>query len=162
MKKTWSTDKSASATSAKSEPIVRPPAASVPTAAGRMPPAQAVTARESDVPVVPEVPPKSIVGRTMSIVGDLEAKEDLLISGSLQGTLSMPEHALTLGTGGIVKGPLRARALIVEGSIDGDIDCDSVVLEATARVTGTIRTRRLTVADGAYFNGKVEMTATPD
>jgi cytoskeletal protein CcmA (bactofilin family) len=105
-------------------------------------------------------PPRSFVGSAMIINGEVEAEEDLLVSGQIEGSVSMPEHCLTVSPGGCVHASISAKSVVVEGEVQGDIDCsDLVVLKATARVTGDIRMRRINIVDGAVYNGKVTMRA---
>jgi cytoskeletal protein CcmA (bactofilin family) len=103
-------------------------------------------------------PARSFIGSKMSVKGDLEATEDLLVAGSLEGTVSLPEHKLTIAASGRVKAAVTADSVVVEGVVDGDLDCaDSVVLKPSSKVTGNIRMRRINIMDGAVFNGKVTM-----
>jgi cytoskeletal protein CcmA (bactofilin family) len=103
-------------------------------------------------------PARSFVGSKMSVKGELEATEDLLVAGYLEGTVSLPKHTLTVAGGGRVKATVTAHSVIVEGEIDGDLDCtESVVLKPSSRVTGNILMRRINIMDGAVFNGKVTM-----
>ncbi len=103
-------------------------------------------------------PARSFIGSKMSVKGELEATEDLLVAGTLEGSISLPEHALTVAGSGRVKASVSAHSVIVEGEIDGDLDCaDSVVLKPSSKVTGNIRMRRINIMDGAVFNGKVTM-----
>lgn len=106
---------------------------------------------------------RSFVGSAMSITGELEANEDLLVAGRIEGSVSLPEHCLTVASTGTVHASISAKSVIVEGEVQGDLDCsDSVVLKATARVTGDIRMRRINITDGAVFNGKVTMRLPED
>ena len=104
--------------------------------------------------------PRSFIGSKMSVTGELESTEDLLVAGSLEGTVSLPEHTLTVAGGGRVKASVTANSVIVEGEIEGDLDCtDAVLLKPSAKVTGNICMRRINIMDGAVFNGKVTMKA---
>ena len=156
MKKIWQADKPA--VTAKTDPFVQheEPAVGTPHAAG--PRRAPVRHAQGPEQIEPESASKTVIGHAMVVIGDLKAEEDLLISGSLEGSISMPAHCLTVAADGIVKAPLEVHSLIVEGTIEGAIDGqDLVVLNETARVTGNIRTRRLQMADGAYFSGQVTM-----
>lgn len=100
----------------------------------------------------------SIVGQSMVIKGELEAAEDLVIAGRLEGAVKHTANRLIVGKTGVVMASIETQNLIVEGRVEGDIEChESVVLDATADVTGNIRTARLSIIDGARFNGQVVM-----
>jgi len=179
MKKLWQSEQpKAERTQGKTEPEMHPPEkAAGPKAAAPVEqpqpskpdqnaktaatPATAATAKNAiKAPEKQSVntPARSFVGSKMSVKGELEATEDLLVAGYLEGTVSLPEHTLTVAGGGRVKATVTARDVIVEGEIDGDLDCaDSVVLKPASKVTGNIRMRRINIMDGAIFNGKVTM-----
>jgi len=107
-------------------------------------------------PVRSEIARHSVVGKSMVIIGELQAAEDLTIAGRLEGTLTHTANRLTVAKTGVVKANIQTRNLVVEGRVEGDIDCrESVALTDSADVTGTIQAARISIADGAQFNGKI-------
>ncbi len=173
MKKLWQTEQpKAERTQGKTDPVMQPPEKPAgPKAAAPVTQPRPEPPKQSKLDPVangaPDMQPvgstaRSFVGSRMAIKGELEATEDLLVAGSLEGSVSMPEHTLTVAGGGLVKASVTARSVIVEGEIEGDLDCtDSVVLKPGSKVTGNIRMRRINMMDGAVFNGKVTMKS-PD
>jgi cytoskeletal protein CcmA (bactofilin family) len=132
------------------QPPVRPPVQ--PPVQPQKPTAQPA-ARQ---PARSEISRHSLVGKSMVIIGDLQAAEDLTIAGRLEGTLTHTADLLTVAKTGVVKANIQTRSLIVEGRVEGDIECrDSVALTDSAHVTGTIQAARISIADGAQFNGKI-------
>lgn len=81
-----------------------------------------------------------------------------MICGTFDGNIESA-GTLYIDTGATVKvGTMKARSIIVSGSISGDIDAeDRVELRPTARVRGNIRTTRLRLADGVLFEGRCDM-----
>jgi cytoskeletal protein CcmA (bactofilin family) len=68
---------------------------------------------------------------------------------------------LVVGRSGTVNARIEARNLTIEGTVDGDIvSSESVVILETAKVSGNIFTPRISIADGAQFNGSVDMDVT--
>ena len=58
----------------------------------------------------------------------------------------------------MVKGDSRARSIVVEGTVEGDLYAlESISIRPTARVMGNLLAPRVAIADGANFNGKVDM-----
>jgi len=103
-------------------------------------------------------PQASVVGESMVIIGQLDAAEDLVIAGRLEGSIMHTANRLVIRATGVVKADIATNNLIIEGRVEGDIHGrQSVVLSETAVVTGNIETTRLTITDGAQFNGKVTM-----
>lgn len=100
----------------------------------------------------------SVVGRTLVFKGELSAEEDLLIQGSVQGSITHTGNNLTIGAHSSVKADIRGRKLIVQGEVQGDMwASESVTVEASARVTGNIIAPRVGIKEGAKFKGSIDM-----
>jgi cytoskeletal protein CcmA (bactofilin family) len=99
----------------------------------------------------------SVIGPTLVFKGELEADEDLVIEGQVEGTIAHHKKRLTVGKLGRVKADIDASSVIVEGQLVGDIHGEEVVtLASGADVTGNIFCRRIVIEDGARFNGKID------
>ena len=60
-------------------------------------------------------------GRTVVVQGQLSSAEDLLIEGKFEGNINLDNHCLTVGTEGQVKAEIRARQVIILGSVTGNV-----------------------------------------
>lgn len=99
------------------------------------------------------------IGRSITIRGDVTGDEDLMIQGRVEGSVDLKEHSVTVGPDGEVKADVRGRVVTVEGHVEGNLRAEEqVVLRGSARVLGDIAAARVTLEDGAYFSGGVEMT----
>ncbi len=100
----------------------------------------------------------SVIGPTLIFKGELSADEDLVIEGTIEGTIAHHKKNLTIGARGRVSADIHASSVLVEGHLDGDIHSDGLVsLAKGSTVNGNIYCARLVLQDGAHFNGKVEM-----
>ncbi len=100
----------------------------------------------------------SVIGPTLVFRGELSADEDLVIEGTIEGTIAHHKKNLTVGPKGRVSADIHASSVLVEGHLDGDIHSDGLVsLAKGATVNGNIYCARLVLQDGAHFNGKVVM-----
>jgi cytoskeletal protein CcmA (bactofilin family) len=100
----------------------------------------------------------SVVGQTLVIKGEIEAAEDMLIQGRVEGSIKHTADRLIIGRSGVVNADIDARNLIIEGVVEGNIvGSESVVIEETADVRGNIYTARISISDGAQFSGTVDM-----
>lgn len=100
----------------------------------------------------------SVIGPTLVFKGELSADEDLIIEGTIEGTIAHHKKNLTIGAKGRVAANIHASSVLVEGQLDGDIHSDGLVsLAKGATVNGNIYCARLVLQDGSRFNGKVEM-----
>lgn len=99
----------------------------------------------------------SVLGPTLYFKGDLTAEEDLLIQGRVEGSITHT-HRLTVGPQGTVKANIRAQLIVVEGTVQGDMQAEkSVFVRETARVVGNIFAPVVSILEGALFSGKIDM-----
>ena len=99
----------------------------------------------------------SILGPTLRFKGELSAQEDLIVQGSVEGSITHTQ-SLTVGTDGTMKGNVRARVIVVDGKVEGDLYAtESVIIRATAKVKGNIFAPRVGISEGAFFQGQIEM-----
>jgi cytoskeletal protein CcmA (bactofilin family) len=104
----------------------------------------------------------SILGPTLSFKGDLTAEEDLLILGRVEGSITHSQR-LTVGAQGTVKANIRAQFIVVEGTVDGDLEAEkSIVVKETARIRGNIFAPTVSIMEGAAFKGNIDMDGTKD
>jgi cytoskeletal protein CcmA (bactofilin family) len=101
----------------------------------------------------------SILGPTIKFKGELSADEDLVIHGSVEGSITHTQR-LTIGAGGTVHASVEAQLVVVEGTIEGNVRAEkSVSVKETAHMTGNISAPSVTILQGANFNGNVDMSA---
>jgi cytoskeletal protein CcmA (bactofilin family) len=107
---------------------------------------------------VPDAAPRaSVLGPTLRFRGELSAQEDLVVQGSVEGSITHTQ-SLTIGTDGSMKGDIRARVIVIDGKVEGDLYAtESVSIRATAKVKGNVFAPRVGITEGAFFQGQVEM-----
>ena len=103
----------------------------------------------------------SVLGPTLKFNGELTAEEDLLIQGSVEGSIRH-SSSLTIGESGRVKANVSAEYVAVEGNVEGDIHgSQSVTIRETANINGNISSPTVSLLEGATFNGNIDMTGKP-
>lgn len=101
---------------------------------------------------------QAAIGRSIRIRGDVTGDEDLLIHGTIEGSVTLAAHTLTVGPEGDLRANVRARIVKVKGRVRGDLVAEEqVVLQASARVQGDISAPRVVLEDGARFRGEIDM-----
>ena len=96
-------------------------------------------------------------GRTITIRGNVDCVEDVLIEGRIDGHIWNENHVVTVGADAIVKGDIVARMITVRGEVEGTMMATGRVdIMNEARVTGRVVAQRFMLADGGMFSGKVE------
>jgi cytoskeletal protein CcmA (bactofilin family) len=99
----------------------------------------------------------SVLGPTLTFRGgELSSDEDLVIEGTVEGKIAHQNHHLTIGKQGRVKADVRARLITVHGSIEGDLHGDEGVhISASAQVIGNVTSPRVSLENGARFQGSI-------
>ena len=114
-------------------------------------------ARAAETRVQEAAPRASVLGPSLRFRGELSAQEDLIIQGSVEGSITHTQ-SLTVGTDGSMKGDIRARVILIDGKVEGDLYAtESVTIRATAKVKGNVFAPRVGITEGAFFQGQVEM-----
>jgi cytoskeletal protein CcmA (bactofilin family) len=145
------------------QPAPRPVAAQPPAQ-----PARPQPAKESiPMSTVPNRPTESfdapragnaVLGKSVMVKGQILSREDLTIDGEVEGTIEMQEHRLTVGPNGKVRASVKAREVIVLGTLHGNVETgDRLDIRKEAKLVGDIRTARIVIEDGAYFKGNVDI-----
>ena len=100
----------------------------------------------------------AVLGKSVVVKGQILSREDLTIDGEVEGTIEMQEHRLTIGQNGKVRASVKAREVIVLGTLHGNVETgDRIDIRKEAKLVGDIRTARIVIEDGAYFKGNVDI-----
>jgi cytoskeletal protein CcmA (bactofilin family) len=99
----------------------------------------------------------TVIGPGLSIEGELTSEEEVVIHGTLRGSLSTND-AVSVGADGVVEADVNAASLGVAGTLTGNVTANERVdIQAGGRLIGDVKAARLTIADGASFKGNVDM-----
>ncbi len=101
---------------------------------------------------------RTLLGRTLVFKGDLSGNEDLVIAGQFEGTLNVQGHCVTVGPEGKVKADIQATRVVIHGSVHGNISVrERLEIHKTGHVVGDLLAPGISIEDGAYFKGKIEI-----
>src|SRR5882724_353395 len=101
------------------------------------------------------------IGKSVTIKGQIFSREDLIVDGEIEGAIELNEHRLTVGPNGRVRAGIKAREIVVLGSIDGNVEAlDKIDIRKDAKLVGDIKTARIIIEDGAYFKGSIDIVKT--
>jgi cytoskeletal protein CcmA (bactofilin family) len=105
---------------------------------------------------------KTIIGEQISIEGTIRGRGDLVIEGSVKGSIEVEAHHLTIGAKGQVESEIRAANVTISGRLKGNIDAKGKVkLTREADFNGEIKARSISVEDGAHLKAAIELTQEP-
>ncbi len=107
---------------------------------------------------VPQTKELAHIGKSIVVKGDLSGSEDLYVEGSVEGKIELRNNSLTVGPNGNVKADVIAKAVIIQGKLDGTVNAsDRVELRKSAIVTGDLTTQHVAIEEGALLKGKVDV-----
>jgi len=99
------------------------------------------------------------LGKNVTVKGQIFSREDLTVDGEVEGTIECHEHRLTIGPNARVQAGLKAREVVIYGSIQGNVEAaDKIDIKKEAKLVGDIKTTRIMIEDGAYFKGSIDIT----
>ena len=94
------------------------------------------------------------MGQSVKFTGEIHSDEDFLVDGSVEGSISVPNHAVVIGPKSNVQANIEAKSILIHGQVKGKITAsERVQLAKTGRFEGDLITRRLEIQDGAVFVG---------
>jgi cytoskeletal protein CcmA (bactofilin family) len=109
-------------------------------------------------PPTPVSSSSATIGKAVMVKGQIYSREDLVIDGEVEGTVELQEHRLTVGPNGKVQASVKAREIIVLGTIHGNVDAaDKIDIRKDAKLVGDIKAARIVIEDGAYFKGSIDI-----
>jgi cytoskeletal protein CcmA (bactofilin family) len=98
------------------------------------------------------------IGASLVITGEVTSSEDVTINGCVHGPVSVRDGALIATQTGRVTGDLRASRIVVQGTVDGTLSAtERIELQPSAVVSGSLSANHVVIADGATFNGRIDM-----
>ena len=100
----------------------------------------------------------SFLGPSLEIKGRITGEEDLQIDGKVEGPVALQGQKLIAGRSAQLHSEIAAREVIVYGKIQGNVRAqDRVEIKKDGSVLGDITTARISIEDGAYFKGRIEI-----
>ncbi len=107
----------------------------------------------------PEVPRGvASIGKSVIIKGQIFSREDLYLDGEIEGTVEVPENRLTIGPHGRLQAGIKAREVVVLGTVQGNVEAsERIDSRKESKLVGDIKTGRIMIEDGAYFKGSIDI-----
>ena len=121
----------------------------------------APSTRPSVVPNAASARNLACLGETVEVKGRISGSEDLQIDGKVEGPVVLEGQRLTVGRTGQLHSEISAREVVVYGKVTGNVRArDRVEIKKDGSVIGDINTARISIEDGAYFKGRIEIERT--
>lgn len=101
----------------------------------------------------------TLIGTTLHIEGTVKSEEDIVIAGTLNGSLHTTQN-LTIEPSAHIEGDVHAQDILVSGEVKGNLTATGkTTLTQSARITGDITTSGIAIEHGAQLNGKLNTRA---
>lgn len=113
--------------------------------------------KSSDKPVETEAKQRTIIGKGMTVKGDMEGFGVIRNDGTVIGNIRSKSKVF-LGQGSKLQGNLTAQNAEIEGEIKGDLKVAEILtLKATAIINGNITAAKMITEPGSVFNGQARI-----
>ena len=101
----------------------------------------------------------SIIAQGCKFDGKIDVRGTLRIEGEYRGTIGTPE-SLVIGKTGVVHANCNVKNAIIGGQLFGNITAENKIeLQSGSHVEGDIKTKRLVIDEGVFFEGNCSMGA---
>ncbi len=101
----------------------------------------------------------TLISQGCEIDGNIKAPNFVRIDGHVTGDVKV-EGGLILGETGMITGNIFTPEIIVYGTVNGNIQTDTLKIQSTGKINGEIKTQTLQVEMGAVYNGRISTTGT--
>jgi cytoskeletal protein CcmA (bactofilin family) len=104
---------------------------------------------------------QSNIAKGITVIGDITGSESLFIDGIVEGSIDLPENRVTVGPNGQVNATIVARDVVVLGKVCGSVAVSNLLdIRAQGSLTGDVSAARLSLEDGGFFQGVVDIHET--
>jgi cytoskeletal protein CcmA (bactofilin family) len=98
------------------------------------------------------------ISKGLFFKGEITGSESLFIDGKVEGAINLPGSRVTVERNGQVGANIFAREIVVLGKVRGNLSAsDRVDIHAEGALTGDVSAARVSIEDGAYFKGGIDI-----
>jgi cytoskeletal protein CcmA (bactofilin family) len=123
--------------------------------------------KESKKPPAKDTPPAAAkdtgkdttyLGKSLTITGNISGEGSLILLGTFEGDFNL-KGQLKVGQGASIKGNVSATSVSINGNVEGTIlASERILLDSTAAMKGRLVTPKISIQDGAVFDGELQMS----
>ena len=97
------------------------------------------------------------IGETVRFQGEMSGQEGMVIDGTVEGTIELGGK-LTIGPNGKVHANVKASEVVVQGSVHCNVEATTrLTIHRKANIVGDVKTAGITIEDGAFFKGGIDI-----
>jgi len=99
---------------------------------------------------------ESLIGSNSGFRGNVDVKGTLRVDGTLEGNITA-DHVI-VGKDAYIKGNITADVITIGGKVEGNIHASGLAeITSAAFALGDIIAKRVSIAEGSIFNGRIIM-----
>tara|TARA_B100000579_G_scaffold232304_1_gene190346 strand:- start:299 stop:625 length:327 start_codon:yes stop_codon:yes gene_type:complete len=100
---------------------------------------------------------ETIIGKTLTIEGEVSGTEPLLVMGTVKGKINL-KNRVSIAQEGCLEAGVEAATLDVAGVVRGNVQVSELLeIKPGGRMEGDIAAPRVLIADGALYKGNIDM-----
>jgi cytoskeletal protein CcmA (bactofilin family) len=101
---------------------------------------------------------QATIGKGLLVKGEITGTESLFVDGKVEGSINLPGNRVTVGRNGQVTASISAREIVILGKVRGNVAAsDRVDIRAEGALTGDVTAARISIEDGAFFKGGIDI-----
>jgi cytoskeletal protein CcmA (bactofilin family) len=101
---------------------------------------------------------QALLAKGIVFSGEITGSESIYIDGKIEGSINLPRSRVTVGPTGEVEASVNAHEIVVMGRVRGNIHAfDRIDIRAEGSVTGDVTGARVSIEDGAFFKGGIDI-----
>jgi len=102
------------------------------------------------------------LGKNLKIKGNISGEGSLIILGNFEGEFDIIGQ-VKVAQGAVIKGNIKATGVSINGILDGTVEAsEKILLDTTASIKGRLVTPKISIQDGAVFDGELQMSRNPE
>lgn len=98
----------------------------------------------------------NVLAQGIEIEGTIKFSNDMIIDGKVDGEIESQSGTVTIGENAKIKGDVKAGEVKMYGQVEGTITSERCELMEKSRLKGDIKTKKLTMQEGALLDGRMQ------
>ncbi len=99
----------------------------------------------------------NVLSTGIEIIGSIRFSNDMIIDGKIEGEIISDKGRVTIGENAQIKGDITAGEVKLFGKVEGKITSERCELKTKSRLDGDIKTKMLSMEEGAQLAGRTEI-----
>ncbi len=99
----------------------------------------------------------NVLSTGIEIIGSIRFSNDMIIDGKIEGEIISDKGRVTIGENAQIKGDITAGEVKLFGKVEGKITSERCELKPKSRLDGDIKTKMLSMEEGAQLAGRTEI-----